>query len=112
MSLPTPPGSASPSPRAQSVLDCLKTHGALFFDELTEAARLLRQQVEEALGELVTLGLVTSDSFAGLRALLVPTGQRKPRYDVRRRGRILPFEIESGGRWALIRRERPERRGR
>src|SRR5208283_1544064 len=105
MSLPPPLGAVSPSPRAGGVLECLQTHGALFFDELTEAARLLRPQVEEALGELVNLGLVTSDSFAGLRALLVPTGQRKPRHDVKRRGRILPFEIESGGRWALIRRE-------
>ena len=105
MSLSPPLATTPPSPRAGGVLECLQTHGALFFDELTEAARLLRPQVEEALGELVNLGLVTSDSFAGLRALLVPTGQRKPRHDVKRRGRILPFEIESGGRWALIRRE-------
>ena len=40
--------------------------GASFFDELAEAARCLRPQVEEALGELVALGLVTSDSFGGL----------------------------------------------
>ena len=51
--------------------------GPLFFDELAEAARLLRPELEEALAELVALGLVTSDSFAGLRALLVPSGQRK-----------------------------------
>src|SRR5208282_4355073 len=95
---------ASPSKRAESVLDCLSARGALFFDELAEAAHMLRPEVEEALGELVALGLVTSDSFAGLRALLVPSGQRKPLAGSRRRGRVLPFDIESGGRWATIRR--------
>ena len=77
----------------------------LVLRRVAEAARLLRPQVEAALGELVTLGLVTSDSFAGLRALLTPSSQRKPRADARRRGRILPFEIESGGRWAVVRRD-------
>jgi len=38
---------------------------------------LLRSQLEEALAELVALGLVTSDSFDGLRALLVPSSERK-----------------------------------
>ena len=90
------------------MLDCLAAQGALFFDELTEAAHLLRPQVEEALGELVALGLVTSDSFAGLRALLTPSGQRRPLAGARRRGRVLPFDIESGGRWALVRRDQKE----
>jgi ATP-dependent Lhr-like helicase len=31
---------------------------------------MLRTQVEQALAELVALGLVNSDSFGGLRALL------------------------------------------
>ena len=98
--------SAEPGPQAKSVLDCLKQEGALFFDELTGGAHLLRSQAEEALGELVALGVVTSDSFAGLRALLVPSNQRKPMAGARRRGRVLDFDIESGGRWSLIRRPR------
>jgi ATP-dependent Lhr-like helicase len=89
------------------LLDCLRAQGALFFDELAEASHLLRPQVEEALGELVALGLVTSDSFAGLRGLLVPSNQRRPISGAKRRGRILRFDIESGGRWALIRRALP-----
>ena len=49
----------------------LREHGASFFDELVdEHAACCAPQVEEALAELVALGLVTSDSFAGLRALL------------------------------------------
>ena len=47
--------------------------GRVVFDELVDGTRLLRSQVEEALAELVALGLVTSDSFGGLRALLVPS---------------------------------------
>ncbi len=107
-SLAPPYASAPPSPRAQAVLDCLAAHGALFFDEIADWAHMLRAQVEEALGELVALGLVTSDSFAGLRALLTPSGKRNPLAGAKRRGRVLPFNIESGGRWALVRRLRPE----
>jgi ATP-dependent Lhr-like helicase len=91
-----------PSPRAQTVLDRLATHGASFFDELFDGSKLLRTQVEEALAELVALGLVNSDSFGGLRALLVPSAQRRPIGAARRRGRVLSFGIESAGRWSLI----------
>ena len=56
-----------PNPRAQAVVDFIREHGASFFDEIVEGIGLLRPQVEEALAELVALGLVNSDSFAGLR---------------------------------------------
>jgi ATP-dependent Lhr-like helicase len=100
-------GAAPMSGRAQAVFDCLNARGALFFDELAETARLLRHELEEALGELAALGLAASDSFSGLRALLVPSGQRKPPAGMKRRGRVLSFDIESGGRWALINRTAP-----
>ena len=48
----------------------------------------MRAQVEEALAELVALGLVNSDSFGGLRALLVPSDRRRPGAGGRRRRRI------------------------
>jgi ATP-dependent helicase Lhr and Lhr-like helicase len=96
--------SAQPSGRAQAVLDCLRAQGALFFEELAEASGLLRPQVEEALGELVSLGMVTSDSFGGLRALLVPSDRRKPFAGGTRRRRIMSFGMEDAGRWGLMRR--------
>jgi len=111
MALAPVSGEAPISGRAQAVLDCLNACGALFFDELAEAARLLRPQLEEALGELAALGLAASDSFSGLRALLVPSGQRKPPAGMKRRGRVLSFDIESGGRWALINRTAPRDSG-
>ena len=70
------------------------------------ASRLLRPQVEEALAELVALGLVTSDSFAGLRALLVPSSERKPAGARRRRARRCSA-MEDAGRWALVAPRRP-----
>ncbi|HLY00205.1 MAG TPA: ATP-dependent DNA helicase, partial [Roseiarcus sp.] len=98
-----PPAAAPPvSGRAEAALEALKARGAMFFDELAEATRLLRHELEQALGELAALGLAASDSFGGLRALLVPSGQRKPLAGTRRRGRVLAFDIESGGRWSLI----------
>jgi ATP-dependent helicase Lhr and Lhr-like helicase len=104
-------GATAISGRAQAVLDALSARGALFFDELAEATRLLRPQLEEALGELAALGLAASDSFSGLRALLVPSGQRKPPAGIKRRGRVLGFDIESGGRWAMINRTAPRDSG-
>jgi len=89
-----------PSAPAQAVADYIREHGASFFDELADGTGLLRPQVEVALAELVALGLVNSDSFAGLRALLVPAEKR-------RRRRVSVFGMEDAGRWALARRARP-----
>ncbi|MEY2151018.1 DEAD/DEAH box helicase [Rhodanobacter sp. 115] len=91
------------SSRAQAVADALRDHGALFFDELLQATRLLRTELEDALGELVAAGRITADSFAGLRALLLPAAKREaPRH---RRVRRHQFGgIEDAGRWALVRR--------
>ncbi|MBI3498027.1 MAG: DEAD/DEAH box helicase [Proteobacteria bacterium] len=95
---------AVPGIRATKILDCIKQRGASFFDELVEASGLLRPEVEEALAELVALGLVSSDSFAGLRALLVPSDKRRSHaHGGRRRGSVL-FAMEDAGRWAQARR--------
>ncbi|HYN38297.1 MAG TPA: hypothetical protein VES39_03505, partial [Rhodospirillales bacterium] len=90
---------------------CIREQGALFFDELVDSTRLLRAEVEEALAELVTLGLVTSDSFGGLRALLVPSDRRRTGGTAPRRGRGAAFSMEDAGRWALTHRARPTQAG-
>jgi ATP-dependent Lhr-like helicase len=97
--------SIEPSARAQAVTDYLHEHGASFFDEIVEGAGLLRSQAEEALAELAAAGLVTSDSFAGLRALLVPSSERRPGASGRHRGRPA-VSMERAGRWTLARRRR------
>jgi ATP-dependent helicase Lhr and Lhr-like helicase len=95
---------AEPSPRAQQVVLFLHDQGASFFDEMVAGSRLLRSQLEAALAELVALGLVTCDSFAGLRALLVPSDRRQPFAGARRRRRTVAFGMEGAGRWSLVRR--------
>jgi len=95
---------AEPSPRAQQVAQFLNRHGASFFDEMAAGSGLLRSQLEVALAELVALGLVTSDSFGGLRALLVPSDRRQPLAGARRRRRTVAFGMEGAGRWSLVRR--------
>jgi len=78
------------SSTGKALLAAFDQRGALFFGDLVNGTGLLRTEVEKGLGELVAWGLVASDSFAGLRALLVPSDRRRPigvgAY--RRRGRI------------------------
>jgi ATP-dependent Lhr-like helicase len=87
----------------------LQTHGASFFDEIAAGSHLLASQAEEGLAELVAAGLVTSDSFSGLRALLIP--QDKKRRMAARGRRIALFGLEDAGRWSLIRRAAGEMDG-
>jgi ATP-dependent Lhr-like helicase len=90
------------SSNAARVREVLEHRGASFFHELVPLSGLLATQVEEALGELAGMGLVTSDSFAGLRALITPSSKRKPLDGGRRRHRTVPFGIESAGRWSVV----------
>ncbi len=89
---------------AQAIVGYLRTQGASFFDEVVSGASLLHAQAETGLGELVAAGLVNSDSFSGLRALIMPA-ERKRRLATRRR-RIALFGLEDAGRWSVTRRAR------
>ncbi|WP_439886060.1 DEAD/DEAH box helicase [Pseudomonas sp. MBLB4123] len=91
---------AEPSPRAERVRQVLASQGALFFDELQDEAHLLRSELEDALGELVSLGLAHADSFAGLRSLLLPAAKRSQQ---QRRARRALANMQDAGRWALLR---------
>jgi ATP-dependent Lhr-like helicase len=90
---------------ARDVLETLSRRGALFFAEVVKHSGLLQTRAEAALGELVAVGLVNADSFAGLRALLIPANKRRPvdGRSSRRRGRVAPFGVESAGRWSVFR---------
>jgi ATP-dependent Lhr-like helicase len=90
---------------AETVFDALASGGALFFAELVRRTGLLPSQLEEALSELAALGFVTSDSFDGLRALLVPSNKRPTfgRNEGKRRRKTNLASIEFAGRWSLLR---------
>jgi ATP-dependent Lhr-like helicase len=96
------PEAPSLSGRAQCVLEALRAHGASFFADLRHDAGLLGTELEQALGELVAQGLVTCDSFAGLRALVMRADQR----DRLRRRRPGYEPMDDAGRWSLARRLR------
>jgi ATP-dependent Lhr-like helicase len=90
------------SSKARRVLEVLRTHGASFFGDLQHDAGLLGMEVEQGLSELVAQGLATCDSFAGLRALVMPADKRR-RLQRRQPGHDA---IDDAGRWALTRRAR------
>ena len=104
--LPQPAGPPAVSPRAARVLEALRSHGAMFFDELQFEVRMLPVELENALGELVTMGLLNADSFAGMRAMLLPSSKRASNDRKRRRG--AGPTMEEAGRWALVRRAEAE----
>jgi ATP-dependent Lhr-like helicase len=87
------------SSAAHKVYEALKHWGASFFEELLAETGLLRSQLEEALGELVAWGLVTSDSFQGIRTLITPQQIQ------RRRSRRFAIndQLAAAGRWSLLR---------
>jgi ATP-dependent Lhr-like helicase len=93
------------SSETETVSKTLAAKGALFFGEIVRQTGLLKSRVEQALGELVSQGWVTSDSFEGLRALLTPPEKRERFGDTGRprRHRVVT-SIEYAGRWSLLRR--------
>ncbi len=92
----------SRSSDAQKCYEILNSDGALFFNDIVIKVGLLRTQVENALGELVIRGEVTSDSYSGLRILIKPN-KRKPGFMSRRMQTLLSENrIDDAGRWSLI----------
>jgi ATP-dependent Lhr-like helicase len=81
---------------AREVYEFLRAYGASFFTDIVRGSGRLKSEVETALWELVSAGLVTADGFDNLRAFLDPrrrAGQgrgraTRPRY--------------STGRWSLM----------
>jgi ATP-dependent Lhr-like helicase len=84
------------SPVARETLNYLRQRGASFFADLVRGTGRLKSEVETALWELVTAGMITADGFDNLRALIDPkrrSGQgrghsARPRHSV--------------GRWSLL----------
>jgi ATP-dependent Lhr-like helicase len=79
---------------AQVLLETLTARGAMFHQDLLRATKLLPVELENGLGELIAQGLVTCDSFAALRWLIVPPSRRRT-------------PLASLGRFDLVRSEAP-----
>jgi ATP-dependent helicase Lhr and Lhr-like helicase len=80
----------SHSEDARRIVERLRTFGASFAQELRVGCDLTHDRCREALGELVAAGLIASDGFAGVRAIV---GQAP----VRRGG------ADTSGRWSVLR---------
>jgi ATP-dependent Lhr-like helicase len=78
---------------AHHVLSVLRSKGASFFNDLAAACGLESDQLRQAIGELVANGLVTSDGFSGLRALVWAARGRPMHHDRRN---------SFAGRWTAI----------
>lgn len=89
------------SSAAQRVLNLIHERGASFFADLLTDSGLLRSQVEDAMAELVSWGLVNADGFSGLRALIQPPSTRNRGRGRRSRHR-LSGSIEAAGRWTAL----------
>src|SRR5205807_1182965 len=90
-----PPGSESNGAQlgtnTEAVYQYLKDHGASFFVDIVAGLKLLPSMVEEGLGELVFRGLVSADSFTGLRALITPISKTTHREVEKRRRKSRQF---------------------
>jgi ATP-dependent Lhr-like helicase len=84
------------SQNARDALNYLRQRGASFFADLVRGTGKLKSEMETALWELVTAGMITADGFDNIRALIDPkrrSGQgrghnSRPRHSV--------------GRWSLL----------
>ena len=85
---------------AKQVYELLSSRGAMFAADLLTATRMLNDHLDDALGELVTRGILTADGFAGLRALVgeKPTVARKLNRQKVERKRTTKAAI---GRWSI-----------
>ncbi|TMQ68470.1 MAG: DEAD/DEAH box helicase [Candidatus Eisenbacteria bacterium] len=86
---------AALSTYARTILAALDERGASFAQELERATRLLRSHFEMGLTQLIGHGLVTCDSFGGLRRLITPPS--------RRRGILRHAASMPAGRWSRFR---------
>jgi len=78
---------------ARKVLDCLRSRGAMFFNDLRATIGIDADETRSAIGALVASGLAASDGFSGLRALLV---------NVPGRAVVRDRRATFAGRWSTI----------
>ncbi|MGH7731328.1 MAG: Lhr family helicase [Candidatus Eiseniibacteriota bacterium] len=80
---------------ARTIFAVVEARGASFVQELQRAAGLLPEHFELGLTQLIGQGLLTCDSFGGMRRLITPPG--------RRRGVMRHQPLTPAGRWSRFR---------
>ena len=88
---------------ATDLLQHLQEQGAAFAIDLKQRFQLLPSHLQEALGELVTRGLINADGFAGLRQLISAKGEQKQSRRRRMRGYQRQRRTQHNvGRWSCF----------
>ncbi|MET0792708.1 MAG: DEAD/DEAH box helicase [Polyangiaceae bacterium] len=90
LSIPTEPPALGHA--AGELQTLLAARGAMFAQGLQRLSGLHPDELDEGLGELIARGLVTCDSFNGLRQLLLSVSKRRS-------------AVKMAGRWSLLRHE-------
>jgi ATP-dependent helicase Lhr and Lhr-like helicase len=109
MALSKPPDTSALSGVSRDIFAALSSRGAMFPQEIARACTLLPSQLEGGLGELISRGVATCDSYAGLRTLLVPASRRRGnaavagRWSLLRHGSGEPLSVEAVARQILRR---------
>jgi len=90
-------------PASADVARYLKERGASFLADIARGARRMPSEVEDALWDLVSRGLVSGDGVAGLRRLLRVGARRRREHRLRGLGMRPHVRSLPVGRWALWR---------
>jgi ATP-dependent helicase Lhr and Lhr-like helicase len=98
--------SAGLSQAARDVLGHLRQRGASFFADIVRGTGKIKAEVETALWELVTAGMITADGFDNIRALIDP--KRRAGHGKGHNAR----PRHSAGRWSLLYAGEPAERSR
>ena len=85
---------------AHEVLEFLEGHGASFLPDIAAGTRRLPSEVENGLWQLAAAGLVTTDGFNPVRAMVDGTTRRVRRSP---RSRRAPRRRAPSSRWSLLR---------
>jgi ATP-dependent helicase Lhr and Lhr-like helicase len=89
LALSAPPQTAELGHAAGVLHGLLAARGAMFAQGLQRASELHMDELDEGLAELIARGLVTCDSFSGLRSLLLTPTKRRS-------------SAKMAGRWSLL----------
>ena len=83
---------------ARRILEHLQTRGASFAHEIAATTGVSGDDYRTSIADLVAAGLVTSDGFAGLRALIGPSS--RPEREFRKRLPGSTTHVDAAGRWS------------
>lgn len=97
----------------EELRELLSQQGALFANDLLQQTRMLPDHLQDTLGELIARGMLTSDSFSGLRSLMADKlDASSRRTDGPPKGYVRKRSTTAGtGRWSLWRRPLPSTEG-